>query len=168
MSDGLLDRVIARSRETSYKGHSPAYRWLREHHARLAPVFASLDPPLGEIAAEMASGGLTGGRGKPLTAKAVMRIWRRVCRDLEADAAARECVPERVQPSRLPPTWRPTSIDPPRGSVAPRAAPAVSRAPPAAASAGDEADERVRAQLASLQEQFDYVDRYVRPPKRKA
>ncbi len=57
MTDPLLDRVAARARKQAHKRHSAAYRWLREHHAKLAPGFAAQKPPWREIAAELTAGG---------------------------------------------------------------------------------------------------------------
>lgn len=164
MTDELLDRVLTRSREAAYRRRTPAYRWLRERHERLRPAFDELEPPLREIAAEMARGGIDGGHGKPLTAKALARIWQRVCRDLRAEAAGKRD-PEKVHPSRLPSTWRPTLAEPPRAPVAPRPVPTPGTV--SAPSAPRELNEAARATLASLQAQLDYADRYVRPQKRK-
>ena len=174
MTDPLLDRVLARSRENSYRRRSLAYRWLRERHGQLAPAFAEYEPPLREIAGEMAQGGITGGGGKLLTAKALLGIWQRVCRDIQAEAteaaerkAAQAAAIEARgrHPSRMPATWRPTPVEPPASRVVPRPAPPThTDSAPVALS---ELPEAARATLAALDRQLEWRDRYVNPPKRK-
>jgi len=121
MTDPLLDRVAARARKHAYKCHSAAYRWLREHHAELVPLFASQQPPWREIAAELTAGDVRGGKGKALTGRALASIWGRVCEDVAAAEAKRQAAQQkaRLQPSRLPANWRPTPVQP----VTPRQAP---------------------------------------------
>jgi len=174
MTDQLLDRVLARSREASYRRRSPAYRWLRERHDKLAPVFEEFEPPLREIADEMAEGRITGGKGMPLTAKALFGIWRRVCRDLRTEATkAAERKAEKAaavqarggHPSRLAATWKPTPVDLTLARAISRtAAPTNTDSAPAAPI---ELSEAARARLAALDRQLDWRDRYVIPPKRK-
>lgn len=174
MTDELLDRILTRSRKDAYRRCSPAYRWLRERHTQLEPAFAEYDPSLRGIAVEMAEGGITGGRGKPLSAKALMAIWQRVCRDLQSEAteAAKRKAAQAAavqarggHPSRLPATWKPTPAEPPR-------TPAASRVEPphntdSAPAAPIELSEAARARLAALDRQLDWRDRHVNPPKRK-
>lgn len=174
MTDPLFDRVLARSREASYRRRSPAYRWLRERHSRLSLAFDEFEPPLREIADEMAEGGITGGKGKPVTAKALLGIWRRVCRDLrieatelaEHKAAQAAAVQSRGgHSSRLPATWKPTPVEPPPARAVPRPIPSTNTdsapAPPR------ELPEAARATLAALDSQLEWRDRHVNPPKRK-
>lgn len=120
MTDSLLDRVVAQARKHAHKRHSAAYRWLREHHAELAPILTAHRPPWREIAAELTTGGVQGGKGKALTGRALAGIWGRVCADLAAAEAKRQAAQQkaRIQPSRLPTDWRPTSTQP----VAPKLA----------------------------------------------
>ncbi len=174
MTDPLLDRVLARSREASYRRRSLAYRWLRERHDKLAPAFDEFEPPLREIADEMAGGGITGGKGAPLTAKALLGIWRCVCRDLRIEAA--EAVERKAAqaaavqahggyPSRLPATWKPTPAEPPQAPPAPRVETRHhTESPPLRE---EDLPEDVRANLAALDRQFEWADRFVNPPKKK-
>jgi len=174
MTDQLLDRVLARSREASYRRRSRAYRWLRERHDKLAPAFEEFEPPLREIAAEMAEGGITGGKGLPLTAKALLGIWRRVCRDLQTEATkVAERKAEKAQaiqargghPSRLPATWKPTPVEvTPVRAISHAAYPTNTDSVP---TAPIEMSEAGRARLAALDRQLDWRDRHVNPPKRK-
>ena len=174
MTDELLDRVLTRSRKDAYRRCSPAYRWLRERHTQLEPALAGYDPSLRAIAIEMAEGGITGGRGKPLSAKALMAIWQRVCRDIQAEAteaterkAAQAAAIEARgrHPSRLPATWRPTPIESPPSRAVPRPAPPTHT--DSAPAAPREIPEAARATLAALDRQLEWRDRYVNPPKRK-
>ena len=121
MTDPLLDRVAARARTHAHKRHSAAYRWLREHHAKLVPLFTSQQPPWREIAAELTAAGVRGGKGTALTGRALAGIWGRVCEDVAAVEAKRQAAQQkaRLQPSRLPADWRPTPVQP----VAPRRVP---------------------------------------------
>ena len=121
MTDLLLDSVVTRARKQAHKRHSTAYRWLREHHAELAPIFADKQPPWREIAAELTDGGVHGGRGKALTGRALAAIWARVGADIAAAEAKRQAAQHRrsQQPSRLPADWHPTPVQP----TAPRTSP---------------------------------------------
>jgi len=174
MTDQLLDRVLARSREASYRRRSPAYRWLRERHDKLAPVFEEFEPPLREIADEIAQGRITGGKGVLLTAKALSGIWRRVCRDLRIEATeAAERKAEKAaaiqarggHPSHLPATWKPTPVEAtPARAISRPAHPTNTDSAPAAPI---EMSEAGKATLAALDRQLDWRDRFVIPPKRK-
>lgn len=60
-------------------------------------------PSMRSIADEMAAAEITGGRGVPLTARAVARIWARVCRDVAAAPT--------IKPSRAGPVgWKPEMV----------------------------------------------------------
>lgn len=174
MTDELLNRVLTRSREDAYRRCSPAYRWMRERHTQLEPVFAEYDPSLRGIAIEMTEGGITGGRSKPLNAKALMAIWQRVCRDLQSEAtkamerkaAQASAVQARgVQPSRLPPTWKPTPVEPPPARAMPHPAPTTNTNSPPAAPI--ELSEAAKARLAALDRRLEWRDRHKNPLKRK-
>ena len=65
-------------------------------------------------------------RESKLTRRAVAQVWRRVCRDVEAEAdAAAAAAPKRKYPSRISPDWRPQVVPPSQ----PSAAQAASNAP---------------------------------------
>ena len=153
MTDPLLDNVVTRARKQAHKRHSEAYRWLREHHAELAPIFADKQPPWREIAAELASGGVHGGRGKALTGRALAAIWARVGADIAAAEARRQAVQQKrnQQPSRLPADWRPTPAAPPQ---------AVQDASGTDKYAHLEGN--MREQMESLDRQFAWSDRHKR------
>jgi len=174
MTDELLNRVLTRSRKDAYRRCSPAYRWLRERHTELEPAFAEYDPSLRGIALEMAEGGVTGGRGKPLSPKSLMAIWQRVCRDLRIEVTeVAERKAEKVaavqarggHPSRLPATWKPTPVEATHARAISR--PAYPTNTDSAPAPPIEMSEAGRATLAALDRQLDWRDRHVNPPKRK-
>ena len=103
MADRVLQQVTAAARRTAHGRRSDAYRWLRRQHASVAKLMAEHAPPMRALADEMAAAGIAGGRGRPLTAKAVARIWARVCRDVASAGAAK--------PSRSGPAgWTPRAV----------------------------------------------------------
>lgn len=111
-----------------------------------------------------------GGNNKPASPDALRLMWKRVCRDAEAEKLAKDkrraVERERgVQPSRLPATWKPTPVEmtPARD---------ISRPPyptntDSVLAAPIELSEAARATLAALDCQLDWRDRHVNPPKRK-
>ncbi len=123
MTNSLLDHVVTRACKQAHKRHSEAYRWLREHHAELTPIFADKQPPWREIAAELAAGGVHGGRGKALTGRALAAIWARVGTDIAVAEAKRQAGQQKrnQQPSRIPADQRPTPA--PSQPITPRAPP---------------------------------------------
>jgi len=103
------------------------YAWLRAYHHEVAGALARQEQSWASLVADMALDGLTGRRGKCLTANAALRVWQRVCRDVEAEAIS--LPPKRISPSRMSPDWRPTVVPPPPIRTAP--APVAGTSPPA-------------------------------------
>lgn len=62
------------------------------------------------IASELAREGLKGRNGVGVTGKAVAQVWRRVCRDVDAEADASASARKRKFPSRIAPDWRPQVV----------------------------------------------------------
>jgi len=64
--------------------------------------------------------GVTGQRGVLPNRKAAAKVWDRVCRDIKAaEIELRTGIPQhKVQPSRLPATWRPQAATPPPSRLA--------------------------------------------------
>jgi hypothetical protein len=121
MSNDILSRLKARALAKPYQRHSDLYRWLRSRHRLLSGIFMAHQPSWETVAEEIAAAGLLGTRGNPPTAGSVRRVWQRVCRDIEAEAAdtrsRKTCASAPpVPPSRVPAAWRPV--------------PAVPKAPP--------------------------------------
>jgi hypothetical protein len=115
MADKLLRRIVAKGKERRAGKQSDAYRWLYPRHASLAVALATSPPEWRVIAEEMTADGIKGGRSKPLTDRAVKRIWHRVCRDIAAEAVHRSTGvrPSASSRSKAPATWRPEQLPPP-------------------------------------------------------
>lgn len=148
---------------------SPLFWWLHRHHDAIVRATGGRRMRWEPLRARVVARGLTDVRGKSPTLETLRKTWWSVRREIAKERrtrAEREAVPRKLQPARLPSTWRPTPVEPPQVPVTSRVAPAAAVAPVPAAR--PEMGERARAMLASLQDQLDYADRYVRPPKRKA
>jgi hypothetical protein len=83
----------------------------------------------------------------------------------ELKAADARLASANSQPSRLPSTWKPTPVEPPRAPAAPRVEPRHNTESPPLRE--EDLPEDVRANLAALDRQFEWADRFVNPPKRK-
>lgn len=83
-TDTTFRRVMAQPKKSGHGGRTEAYAWLRVRFEKLSPRFRNR-PGWRGIAEELAAGGIKGGNGRPLTARAVMRIWPRVCQDVAAE-----------------------------------------------------------------------------------
>lgn len=94
---------------------SPLFWWLTEHHDALTEANDGKPIRWGPLAACLASFGLTDREGKAASPETVRLTWKRV-RRFVADQAAAKLARSRVskmQPSRMPATWRPQPADPP-------------------------------------------------------
>ena len=118
MTDANATRLLfRRKRQKLYRGRGQVYSWLRAHHAEVVEMLAKDELSWAMLAAEMVRVGVKGGRGEAPTPKAVARVWRRVCRDVEQ--AARSAGPlKRKYPSRISPDWRPRVVPPSQPSAA--------------------------------------------------
>lgn len=167
MDDDNIPTLEDRLKTRAHDGKSRLYQYLRREHRTLARALAKHDPSWASIAAEIAAHGVMGRNGKPASPSSVRNMWTRICRDLAAEKKARTTrTAERgVQPSRLPVTWRPPVAEPPRVPAAPRA-----ELPPRTGTSlldAEDLPEDVKENLAALERQFAWADRFVNPPKRK-
>ena len=106
----------------TYRGRGQIYSWLRAHHEAVAERLASQEATWPSLAAEMTTHRVTGRRGDPPSANAILKVWQRVCGDLRkvevadaerrAAAAAKASRPGSVYPSRTSPDWRPKEMPP--------------------------------------------------------
>jgi len=83
-TDTTFRRLMARPKKGAHGGRTEAYAWLRVRFEKLSPRLRN-KPGWRGIAEDMVAAGIKGGNGKPLTARAIMRIWPRVCQDVAAE-----------------------------------------------------------------------------------
>lgn len=93
---------------------SSLFWWLAEHHDEIARANAGKRIRWQPLAAQLASYGLTDRNGKPASAEITRLTWKRVRQFVAEQAAAKQArqATGRLQPSRLPSTWRPPTTDP--------------------------------------------------------
>ena len=99
---------------------STLFWWLAEHHDALMEASDGKPIRWGPLASRLASFGLTDREGKPASPETVRLTWKRV-RRFVADQAAAKLARDRtrkVQPSRMPATWRPQAVTPPPSRLA--------------------------------------------------
>ncbi len=87
-ADTTLARVMARNGKDRDARQSEAYVWLKARFKTLSPRLR-YKPGWCGLAEDMAVDGIKGGKGKPLTTRAVREIWSRVCNAVDAEEAAR-------------------------------------------------------------------------------
>ncbi len=94
---------------------SSLFWWLAENHDVLLEANGGKPIRWGPLASRLASFGLTDREGKPASPETARLTWKRV-RRFVADQAAVKLARDRtrkMQPSRMPATWRPQPADPP-------------------------------------------------------
>ena len=170
MEDEPTPRLITGLKARAHDGRSKLYQYLRRQHRVLSATIAKHNPTWASIAAEVSEAGVMGSNGKPTSPDALRLMWKRVCRDVEAEkllkVQRRAAEQDRgAQPSRLPSTWKPTPAEPPRAPPPPRVEPRHNTESPPLRE--EDLPEDVRANLAALDRQFEWADRFVNPPKRK-
>ena len=111
--------TLRKRRLTAYRGRGAIYNWLRAHHPTVAARLTRGEATWPALCAEMVRHGVAGRQGEPPTPKAAAKVWRRVCRDLDAEPAAPRHTPDQtpsrpgvVYPSRIPADWRPQELAP--------------------------------------------------------
>jgi hypothetical protein len=113
MAEGSRTKALRKRRVRLYRGRGEVYCWLRAHHAQVAARLAAEELSWATLAEALSCEGLKGRNGVELTGRAVAQVWRRVGRDVEAEAAARAAkTPKRKFPSRISPNWRPQVVSP--------------------------------------------------------
>ncbi len=83
-------RVNKRVRSEHRGGRSEIYGWLYRHYASVSKALAERDTSWQCLAATMAADDVIGWKGAPPTANAVLKVWARVSRDVEAKRQARQ------------------------------------------------------------------------------
>jgi hypothetical protein len=148
----------------SYRGRSDVYRYIRENlSAFQADGFGtSKGPSWDELAETVNREGYTNQRGERVSGDAIRKIFARAVRDA--------C----LEPPLAPPPTRSrqrSDWQPPLAHVVPPSTPRASPPPtinPIPSREGDEhLPAEVRAKLAAIDSQFEYLDRHIiRPTKR--
>jgi len=69
----------------AYGGHGDVYRHLRRNHELVDEWLKKQKPSWGTVAAWIAGEGVVGARGNPPTERSAWKVWRRVCRDVQAE-----------------------------------------------------------------------------------
>jgi len=87
-ADTTLARVMARDGRDRDARLSEAHTWLKRRFETLAPRLRH-NPGWRGLAEDMAADGIKGGKGTPLTSRAVREIWSRVCEAVEAEETVR-------------------------------------------------------------------------------
>jgi hypothetical protein len=143
---------------------------LRAHHAQVAARLATEELSWATLAEALSLEGLRGRNGVDLTGRAIAQVWRRVCRDVEAEADARaKAGPKKKFPSRISPNWRPQVVTPLVASPAspsPTAPSLGTSARDARASSGKGGEQAMsqhaQEQYARMDEQLAKLDRKFR------
>jgi hypothetical protein len=162
------ERARATMKAQAYPRNSHLYRWLREHHRMVGEAFKATGAGWGGLLAVVLDAGVVGRQGAPPNKWSVRKVWLRVCADITAEVADQGATKSAKPPSdrsRQKGDWQPpiTRRD---TSVGRRVSPPT--AAPVPAQQGDEhLSERVRAQLAAVDEQFAYLDRHIIRPKQR-
>ena len=116
-----------KKRLQAYRGRGDIYAWLRTHCQQVAERLAGGMATWAWIASEMERHGVKGREGETPSANAVLRVWQRVCRDLETlgeSPTERRVRPK--PPSRFSKDWKPEAFrEPARMAVAPVVPPAA-------------------------------------------
>ena len=156
MSDKTLRQIIARGKKRPAGGQSPAYVWLRKNHAALSEALRTNPPTWADTAEVMSRAGILGGKSKPLTGRAVKRIWQRLCQNLaNAEHTARFGLsPRSLMPSASPRPYTPIETTRPvlseASQVRSQPSPSGPAEPPFRNEGGPISEEAAKAKIARL------------------
>ncbi len=67
-----------------HNSRQAVFCWLWDNHTELSEMLVKWQPGWRMIAAIMEEDGVLGAKGAPPTANAVRRVWKRVCKEIEA------------------------------------------------------------------------------------
>ena len=111
MQKKLPSRFKRSIEENSDAGHTDLYRWLKARYADLNPLLVRCRPGWAALAQVIDREGVKGPRGQTLSDDAVRRVWKRLCRDVEAeDRQRRTGTPAKKVANRAGPGWRPPVV----------------------------------------------------------
>lgn len=92
-------------------GRTDLYRWLKARHAALTELLAEAKPGWATLAMAIDKEGVKGRQGQVISADAVRRIWRRLCRDLEVEERVRLAGgTTKRSPTPAPKGWTPPVV----------------------------------------------------------
>lgn len=129
MLPGIETAVAAKP----YGGRGEVYRHLRSNYEAIRQAIEQYDPSWQVIADILCDAGVVGQRGLPPTARAVGKVWKRVCRDVLAEFHNHQMgLSKPVGRRRLQPGWVPSGYWPATSETA-KAPAGVSGAVPASA-----------------------------------
>ena len=151
MSDANGSRLFRKRRVHQYARRGYVYSWLRAYYSQVAAALETGEQSWPSLVEAMARDGVTGRNGAQLTANAALKVWRRVCRDIDAAVGRAGAAAKRKYPSRISPNWRPQVVEPPRpvGSAG---------ASPTSPSVGESSPGQVEGGLGSGLIEFPTVD----------
>jgi hypothetical protein len=111
MNSSVSTPVLRKRKIAAFRGRGAVYSWLRAHAPYLRPRLDSGELTWSVICAEIVRHGVAGRAESVPTPNAVLRVWQRVSRDLEA-----ENKPRRVgatPPAHMSKDWRPSGFQSP-------------------------------------------------------
>ena len=126
MANKTIKRLRTQTNKQPTGRQSPAYHWLRAHHAAFAKMRAAGTLSWLQAAEELHRDNIKGGRGAALTDRNLARIWNRVCADVTRDAAIAASHPNPVlpiYPSRFPASVQPLEYSRPAATTPPSSPP---------------------------------------------
>ena len=164
MSRKLTTRDLRLLDQDEYGATSPVYRHIRDNYVDMVShkVGSRDGPSWATVAQMLARRGHTNGRGQPLTADTVRKLFKRVALEV---AKRPDQQPHKLEPTQHPsrqrPDWQPP-LAASQGRPEPRTPPP--RQPPTETlpRAGPvEGTGNADAKLAAAKRQFDWIDRHI-------
>lgn len=108
---------------------SPLFHWLAEHYAELEPATSGPRSDWSPLRTKAIQHGITDDAGNSPSERTVRDTFRKVRQEVaKSQAEGRHKAQPKIQPSRLPVTWRPQAATPPpssRAVVQPHSGPAA-------------------------------------------
>ena len=163
-------REMKRMEGQAYSSCSEAFRYVHKNFESLcAAGIGKRSGPSWEYFADLlARDGLTNAAKQPLTPNAARLVFRRVEQAIAAENKAAQ--PKAAAPPRQPrpkPNWSPP-VAPVASATIPRASvPGTTTTDRSSPAPDDGFTEEARAQLAALDRQLEWRDRFLHPPKLK-
>ncbi len=100
-------RLVRRRKTCGYSGRGAIYSWLRVHHEEILRLRVGEERPWADLLIDLETDLRAEGTPGATSITNVCNIWKRVCRDVEAEPQRKK----RLMPSRLSKDWRPAMLD---------------------------------------------------------